>query len=153
MWICVYIYIYIYIHVHVCVYVYIYIYIYNMEIPGDLSCTSPGILLYKVTCCILLQLDKGTCCILLIHARNQIPGDLSCTPLHRLCDDARGATARSVRRCWGACVGVPNGPGRDVSLPGRHYLSNATCLIQPYSFYMCFIVSRTITFCYSIYRF
>ena len=35
-----------------------------------------------------------------------------------------------------------------IAVFGSHYLSNATCLIQPHVFYTCFIVSRIIIFCY-----
>ena len=36
---------------------------------------------------------------------------------------------------------------------GWHYLSNATCLIQPHLFYACFVVSRITTLCYMIRHF
>ena len=35
---------------------------------------------------------------------------------------------------------------------GWHYLSNATCLMRPHSFYACFVVSRIITSCQVICR-
>ena len=36
---------------------------------------------------------------------------------------------------------------------GRHYLSNATCLIRPHLFYALFMVSRITTICKSIRNF
>ena len=36
---------------------------------------------------------------------------------------------------------------RDAAMAGRHYLSNATCLIQPHFFYAHFVVSRIILCC------
>ena len=36
---------------------------------------------------------------------------------------------------------------------GWHYLSNATCLMQPHLFHACRIVSRITIICYIIHRF
>ena len=33
---------------------------------------------------------------------------------------------------------------------GRHYLSNATCLVRPRLLYACFVVSRTTIACYIV---
>ena len=36
---------------------------------------------------------------------------------------------------------------------GRHYLSNATCLIRPHLFFACFVASRITITCYMIRHF
>ena len=51
---------------------------------------------------------------------------------------------KAVWSCGGACLDSERLPQ-----VGWHYLSDATCLIRPHSFYACFVVPRVII-CYII---
>ena len=64
-----------------------------------------------------------------------------------------GAWACSTASAWPSCGRLGGAPGRATATLGKHYLSNATCLMRPRLFYAPCVVSRTIIICHALRHF